>query len=273
VARFLVDAFNSDHIGPEALEKTVSFLSSNSSVISAVLASPGSAVISELLYDQGDTDSFIDKYLYSSKGGRAVRGRLVAMQKHLPVLCERYIEKQNEVIIGSLGSGPGRYVINSVLRLRELGYGKCVKAYCFDSDENAVQRGKRNAVIHGVDDCVKFKRADFNRNLPDYYKNRFDILVLKGILCPYDSRGCRTLIEHVKVMLKQGGILIASNVSKKMPEQDPFICFIMNKILNWIMNYKDEAELRSIFENAGLQWEGSFTDDLGFHIMGIGKSQ
>lgn len=273
VAEFLVNAYSGSNIDPAALEQTLSFLSANSAIISSVLASPGSAVISELLYDQLDTDSFIDKYFYNSKGGQAVRGRLEAMQEHLLLLSERFLKKQNEVAIGSLGSGPGRYIINTILRLREKGYMNSVKAFCFDTDENALLRGKRNAVSHKVEDSVKFKRADFNRNLSTYYRNKFDILVLKGVLCPYDSRGCSTLIEHVTIMLKERGILIASNVSKKMPDEDPFTCFLMNNVANWVMNYKDEAELQTIFENAGLKWEGSFTDDLGFHIMGIGRAE
>lgn len=68
-----------------------------------------------------------------------------------------------------------------------------------------------------------------------------------------------------------GGTIIASNVSKKMMEDDPFTCFIMNSIVNWVMCYKDESELKDIFEDAGFIWKGSFADDLGFHIMGIGE--
>ncbi|MBI4690039.1 MAG: hypothetical protein HY754_07200 [Nitrospirae bacterium] len=126
-------------------------------------------------------------------------------------------------------------------------------------------------MINGVSDVVRYKRSDMQGKIVGYYQNKFDVLVLKGILCPYDSRGCRTLLEHVKVMLKPGGTIIASNVSKKMVEDDPFTCFIMNSIVNWVMCYKDESELKDIFEDAGFIWKGSFADDLGFHIMGIGE--
>jgi predicted secreted protein len=81
------------------------------------------------------------------------------------------------------------------------------------------------------------------------------------------------LLEHIKEMLKPGGTVVASNVSKKMVEDDPFTCFIMNNLVNWVMNYKDEDELRGIFGAAGYEWKGAFTDELGFHIMGIGVIQ
>ncbi|HDH07744.1 MAG TPA: class I SAM-dependent methyltransferase [Candidatus Moranbacteria bacterium] len=271
VADFLVGAYNGDDIDPAMLEKTVSFLVANSAIAATVLASPGSSVISELLYDQEDTNSVIDQYFYNSRGGMAVKGRLDAVQKHLPIITERYLKEQSEVIIGSLGSGPGRYMADAISQLRAKGYPNSVKAICFDVDENAVLRGKRIAAIYGVTDAVRFKRADMQGNMVKYYHDKFDILVLKGILCPYDDKGCRTLLEHVRPMLKTGGTIIASNVSKKMVEGDPFTCFIMDNIVNWVMDYKDEAELRSIFEAANINWESSFTDDLGYHIMGVGR--
>ena len=277
VADFLVEAYTCKRSSVDLamLERTVSFLTANSAIAAAVMASPGSSIISELLYDQEYTDSVIDQYFYSSPGGEAVKGRLIAMQEHLPVIMEKYIKEKGEVTVGSLGSGPGRYIINSILNLRlnlrEKGYLNSIKAHCFDIDENAIRRGKRNASIYGVAEDVRFRRTDMQGNVVAYYHNKFDILVLKGILCPYENSGCRMVLDHAKVMLKPGGTIIASNVSKKMVQDDPFTCFIMNEIVNWVMIYKDENELKSMFEDTGLKWEGSFTDHLGFHIMGIGK--
>ncbi len=269
VADFLMRAYNGEEVNPVMLEETISFFTSNSAITAVVLASPGSSIISEILYDYRSTTSTIDTYFHESKGGRAVKGRLMAMQKNLPPIIESYLQKKGEVTIGSLGSGPGRYMIDAILQFKARGYNENVKAICFDSDENAIRRGKWNAKIYGVSDNIKFKRSDMFGSIVGYYKNRFDVIVLKGILCPYDSRGCRTLLEHIKEMLAPGGTVVASNVSKKMVEDDPFTCFIMNKIVNWVMNYKDEEELRGIFEASGYKWKGSFTDDLGFHIMGI----
>lgn len=227
------------------------------------------SIISEIFYDCRYSTSIIDNYFYESKGGRAVKGRLIAMQHNLPLIIEPYIQKKGEITIGSLGSGPGRYMIDVISQFKARGYNGKVKAICFDSDENAIRRGKWNAKIHGVTDNIRFKRTDIQGRIVGYFKNRFDVIVLKGILCPYDSRGCRTLLEHIKEMLTPGGTVVASNVSKKMLRDDPFTCFIMNNIVNWVMNYKDEEELRGIFEAAGYKWKGAFTDDLGFHIMGL----
>jgi len=272
IAEFLVRAYQTGDDNPVLLERTISFFTANSVLASAVLSGPGSSIVSELLYDQEYNDSFIDQYFYNSRGGSAVKGRLESMQGCLPMLIkEEFLKRKREAVIGSLGSGPGRYIIHTALQLSQNGYRDLIKAICFDIDENAVLRGKRLAEIHGVSDIVRFKRANMHGRVAEYFRKRFDVLILKGILCPYEASGCRTLLEHVKGMLKIGGILIASNVAKKMVKDDPFTCFIMNKLLNWAMSYKDEGDMQSIFESAGLKWQGCFTDSYGYHIMGVGR--
>lgn len=275
VADLLVKAYNANSakgISPAELEEIAMFFMRNSIVAAAVLASPGGSVISELLYDQvGGTE--VDRYFFKSGGGSAVKGRLEAMEKRLPVFMKEYLEKNGSVAVGSLGSGPGRYIISAVKNLLDHGASKgTVKGYCYDSDAHAMWSGKRKAVISGVGDAVSFRRVDMmGKSLPTHKKSTLDILVLKGILCPYEAPGCKMVLDHVKPMLKPGGMIIASNVSTAMVEGDPFTCFIMNEIVDWVMAYKTEEELRQIFEASGLIWEGSFSDDLGYHIMGVGR--
>lgn len=277
VAKFLSESYSRKNgkdvaLDPGLLEETVSFLAAHSVIAAAVLASPGSSIISELIYEQIG-DSPVDMYFFKSRSGAAVKGRQEAMQNYLVAVMSKCIKERGKVAVGDLGSGPGRYIINAVLRLFEKGHPRgAVRASCFDIDENAVLRGNRLAVIYGVDDAVRFRRVDMQRELPKFQKGKFDILLLKGILCPYDPQGCRTLMEHVKPMLRSGGTVVASNVSKKMAEDDPFTCFIMNRIGNWVMCYKDEAELKGVFEGAGFIWKGSFADPLGYHIMGVGET-
>jgi hypothetical protein len=71
-------------------------------------------------------------------------------------------------------------------------------------------------------------------------------------------------------MLAKGGCIIASNVTPKMLEEDPFTYFIMKDVLNWSLIFKDEDLLKDIFKKAGLKWQKSFSDDCGYHNMGIG---
>ena len=74
-------------------------------------------------------------------------------------------------------------------------------------------------------------------------------------------------------MLAKGGCIMASNVSPKMLKDDPFTYFIMDQITNWKLVFKDEALLKDIFLRAGLKWQRGFTDDYGFHHIGIGTKK
>ena len=252
----------------EAEEAAVAYFAKNSSIGAAVLASPGSSVISETLYEGGHTFSPIDRYFFESKGGRAVRARLLAVEDRLPDIINELLRQGRGVRIGNLGSGPGRDVID-VLAEHYIGVTS-VTAVNADIDEMAVMRGKRMAEIKGVSHLITFTRADFV-SYARHNRQKFDILLLIGMLCPFDTDSCTLYLEMVKKLLKPGGYLIASNISKRMLAEDPFTCHLMAALGNWVMIYKDEQELRGIFEKAGYAWQGSFTDSFGFHIMGVGS--
>ncbi|MBI4691211.1 MAG: class I SAM-dependent methyltransferase family protein [Nitrospirae bacterium] len=216
VAEFLRNTFNGGRIEPAMLEETIAFFTANSAITSCVLASPGSSIISELLYAQRKTTSVIDQYFYNSKGGMAVKGRLKAMQEHLPKIMERHLKSKGAVIAGSLGSGPGRYMIDAVSRLHAKGYNENVKAFCFDLDENAILRGKCNAVINGVSDVVRYKRSDMQGNIVGYYQNKFDVLVVKNPAV--ETAGRQTAKEDTLWQRPQGVLL---NLNNYPPDRKP----------------------------------------------------
>ncbi len=43
----------------------------------------------------------IDRYFLQAKAGRAVKGRLVAIEKELPKIIEEYCKKKGDVLIGN----------------------------------------------------------------------------------------------------------------------------------------------------------------------------
>lgn len=102
-------------------------------------------------------------------------------------------------------------------------------------------------------------------------KEKFDIIILVGVLCGLPPESCVMVLKKAHKHLKENGCIIVSNVSPKMLEKDPFTYFIMEKITNWKLIFKEEELLKDIFKKSGFNWEKSFTDDYGFHYMGIGK--
>ncbi|MDI6603469.1 MAG: methyltransferase domain-containing protein, partial [Patescibacteria group bacterium] len=204
-----------------------------------------------------------DQYFLRSKGGQAVKERLKAIREELPKIIEEYRQK-GEVLIGNLGSGPGRDVID----IFSAHYKNAldVKAIHIDKDRLALEKGERMAEVKRVRDQIEFIEANFLK-----YKStkKFDIALLIGILCPLEFEMCVRILKRIKRLLKKDSCIVVSNVSKKMLEEDPFTCYLMS-LLNWKLVFKDEGELKQIFEKAGYIWKGCFTESYGFHLIGKG---
>ena len=52
------------------------------------------------------------------------------------------------------------------------------------------------------------------------YRKEIDLGLLIGVLCGLENRTCIAVLKRIRRYFKEGRILIASNVSKNMPERD-----------------------------------------------------
>jgi len=265
VKDFLINSYKGLPVSPELEEEVYNYFIAHSIFSAATIANPGTSVITEFLYDESSSLFPIDNYFLQSEAGKAVKARLIAIEKELPKIIEKYRSK-GDVLIGNLGSGPGRDIIN-VLSTNYQNVSN-VKAINVDKDTTALKRGKRIAKIKGVDRFIEFVQGNFLK-----YKTaqKFDIVLLIGILCSLKTEDCINVLKVIKRLFKKDGCLIVSNVSKKMLEEDPFTYFLMKRVGNWSLVFKDEEELKQIYEKAGYNWKEYFTDSYGFHIIGIGS--
>jgi len=264
VRDFLIKSYNGIPVAPEIEEEVYNYCVNHSMIFTAALTNPGTSVLTEFLYEGIPSPSPLDNYFLQSKAGRAVKARLLAIEKELPKIIDTYRSK-GDVLIGNLGSGPGRDVIN-VFSTHYQNVSN-IKAINIDKDINALKRGKIMATKQKVDHLVKFVQESFlNYNSPQ----KFDILLLIGILCPLDTETCINILKTIKKNLKEDGCLIASNAAPKMQKDDPFTYHIMEWGPNWKMVFKNEEELRQIYEKAGYIWKGYFLDSYGFHTIGMG---
>ncbi len=266
VKDFLIDSFKGVPVSPEIEACAYDYFLSRSVITAATVANRGSSVTTEFLYDENGSrlPSPIDRYFLQAKAGRAVKARLAAIEKELLKIIEEYRRKKDDVLIGNLGSGPGRDVINTLYHYRNILH---VKAVHIDKDGKALERGKRMAIAKGVDHLIEFVETDFLKYRP---AKKFDIVLLIGVLCPLEIKTCITYLRAIRRLLAENGCLIAGNASKKMLEEDPFTCHIMEWTANWKLVYKDEEEMEQIYRGAGYVWKGCFLDSYGFHIMGVG---
>jgi len=266
VKNFLIKSYKGLLISPETEERFYNYFISHSIFSTATVANPATSVITELLYkgaEKLNLPSPIDQYFLRSKAGRSIKARLKAIEEELHKIIEEYRQKR-AVLIGNLGSGPGRDVIN--VFASHYRNTLDVRAVHIDKDRFAIERGKRIATIKKVNHLIDFIEGSFLKYKP---VKKFDIILLIGILCPLEFEICIAILKKIKQSLKNDGSLIVGNVSKKMLKEDPFTCHLM-KLGNWRMVFKDEDELKQIFKKAGYEWKRCFTDSYGFNIMGVG---
>jgi len=264
VKDFLMRNYKGLPVSAEMAETTYNYFVNHSVIAAATISNPGTSVITELLYEGTSSSCPLDQYFLQSKAGKAIKARLIAIKEELPKIIEEY-RKQGDVLIGNLGSGPGRDVIDVLFNYyRDISN---VRAINIDRDKVALERGKRIAKSKGIDHLVDFIPGNFLNYKPS---TKFDILLFVGILCPLNIETCIEYLKTIKTLLKENGCLIASNVSKKMLKDDPFTCYIMEWGANWKLVYKDEQELKQIFDKAGYVLKRYFLDSYGFNIMGIG---
>jgi len=138
------------------METFYNFFISRSVFSAATVANPSTSVITELLYEEAEKlnlPSPIDQYFLKSKAGKSLKTRLEVIKKELFKMIEEY-RKKGEVLIGNLGSGPGRDVIDVLAsHYRDVSD---VRALHIDKDKFALERGKRLAKIKGVDHLIDF---------------------------------------------------------------------------------------------------------------------
>ena len=267
VKDLIIKKYSQIPISEEEEEEVLEYFINNSVFSAATVANPATSVVTEFLYGEPKAPLPIDQYFFTSKGGKAIKSRLVRVEENFHTLAETYL-KRGDVLIGNLGGGPGRDTIDVFSKY--YSDNKNITAVNVDKDKNAIKRGKRIADAVGVLNKIEFSENNFMKYNP---REKFDIIILVGVLCSLPIETCILVLKKAQRMLAKGGCIMASNVLPKMLKDDPFTYFIMEKITNWKLVFKEEDILKDIFTKAGLKWQRSFTDDYGFHCVGIGTKK
>lgn len=236
------------------------------SFISKILMkNPATFKMLELIYTGKGIQGAIDQYAFGSLSSQALRNKLSSVVARVGTMIKIKINKKNRMKILNLGSGSGRDTIGFLSGVSYLI--NFVSIDCIDVDPEALQKG--NELIKGENyGEINFIEGNLLRLS---YRKEIDLGLMIGVLCGLENRTCIAVLKRIRRYFKEGGILIASNVSKNMPEKDPFMSYLLKEIIGWKFVYKNSEELHEIFEKAGYKWKGIFYDEpTKFHGMGIG---
>lgn len=246
----------------------VEYFRENSWFSRILMSNPGTFEMLEKVYTEQGVPGVIDEFLFTTISARALLYRQRTIISWLSNWINEMLIQNSEIKIANLGSGPGSDTIKVLSRNPHFLNSTFIK--CVDIEEKSLQVGRQSAKEKGLAQNFEFIKANL-MNLP--WRNTEDIELLIGILCGLEAKVCVLVLKKIKRYLKKGGILVASNVLTTMRERDPFMTYILTRVIGWNLVFKTPEDLREIFEQAGYKWKGIFFDEpTQFHGMGIGES-
>ncbi|MFH0923186.1 MAG: methyltransferase domain-containing protein [Candidatus Falkowbacteria bacterium] len=213
-------------------------------------------------------ESELDNYFINSLSGQALRDRLDAVINH-GVINILQLTAQDNFKIVNCGCGTSRdlVAIMSHLRDQNIQLENIINVDCVDVDVDALAVARELVMQENL--TKNFNLINKNFLSLNYYHNVKMAFVI-GVLCSLPHNRCVALLKKLKKYFAKDCIVVVSNVSTTMREQDPDMAYSLKEIIGWNLVYKTIDELKCILKAAGYKWLGCFYDEpLRFHAMGI----
>jgi len=210
--------------------------------------------------------SFWEWYFLNTKPAKATRQRKKAV---IDLLVKLIDEMKMDCNILDVGSGNGEIVITAFKQLNN-PHSK-IHATCIDKCEKALETGRSILKTEGMANKIDFVEV----NMWDFpkYSNLYEIIILSGITCPMDDHGMEIVLKKYKKMLKAGGYIILTNVSRRIISLVPLLiefCSQKSIIGEKKLQYKSPKKVKQIMEKAGYKVIKSIEVG-GYHTIAIGK--
>lgn len=202
------------------------------------LISPGSWRCLEIVY-RNKPRRLLDYYFLRSQSARGARSRLRVLQAAIRDSIRCFSGTATPISIISLGSGPGREVLDSL----PIGPdGTWVEGTCVDKDPAALRYAREMANKRGLDGRAQFVRANALRlsGLTGY-----DVGVVSGLLDYFETQTAVALLERLRGCLSPGGIALVANMRRHR------LASTMRVLGNWKLVYREPDELERLLVRAG----------------------
>lgn len=266
-------SFDAAKTGPEGFLATRSYFRRKSCIGSAVISMPPTSAVTEMLYERRPATP-VDEYFCGSKAGRAIANRFDAVVAVTSELIAAQLKEKEVVLVANLGSGPGRDTLRVLEQLDPKERAR-VRVVLLDNDQRALQEGAQAAKMLGMEGSFHFRYMDFakaTRRSADQIEEKFDIILLIGIVCPLSMRMSRNIVFRSSTLLNEEGVIVTSAAHKRMEEEDPFTDYIMRNLGGWSLEYKDEPGLQALLEETGFRdIRIHYDEPFHFHTIAVSR--
>lgn len=246
-------------------EYVIDFFNEHSLITSEVSADPGTYLMLEKIYTKENVSGVIDNYYWHCLAGQALRNRLEAAISYSAKLMTDRVKEMGKQLILNLGAGPGRDTIE--MCLREPSLTRNVFVDCIDLDAGSIAKGQELVSLHNLDN-FRFSQVDIHKLK---YRAEADYGLLIGILCPFKADICVKILRIIKRYFKPGAQVVSACLLDEQLNKDPLCSYLLKETAGWALDYKSKGLLKTIYEEAGYIWKGSFSDEpTNFYEIGIG---
>ena len=196
-------------------------------------------------------DGLWDSWFQQLAASNAVRERKEDFKE---IILSFIKERGNQNIrIMNLGSGPAREIKELLEADSEKLFSKTTFD-CYDFDIRAINYAKE--LMNNASNVNFFQKSAVRIALKKNIKNEipwsYDLIYSTGLFDYLDERVAVRLVNNLKKLLKQDGIMAISNFRDKYSNSSSMW---MEWIGEWYLIYRTEAEFKQIFCNGGFSSE------------------
>jgi len=210
----------------------------------------------------------IDRVYLDSVGWRRIRQRKVHMLTMLDRAIELTRRRGLPVQILDIAAGPGRYVLEAILRHATTD----IAAVLCDRDEGGLEAGRRLAESLGVRTASYQKSDAFSSAAIASHTPKPNIAIVSGLyeLFPDNDRVLESL-RGLAAALTDGGLLIYTN-QPSHPQQEMIARVLPNRDGDpWVMRCRTQSEMDQLVASVGFAKLETLIDDDGIFSVSLAR--
>jgi len=209
---------------------------------------------------------WIDRFYLNSPGWRGIRQRKVHLQQLLDDAIERLRGQGRAVKILDIAAGPGRYVLDTIARYRNLE----ISATLCDRDPGGLAAGRRLANELGIATATYLESDAFDASAIAAIEPRPSIAIASGLYELFPGNAAiRESLRGLAQVIEPGGMLIYTD-QPWHPQQEMIARVLPNRDGDpWVMRCRTQAEMDQLVAAAGFEKIRQLIDDEGIFSVSL----
>jgi len=198
---------------------------------------------------------------------RSVRSRGALTQSAISLLLQIITDTpgpREKLTIISLGSGSARQMLHAVAANNV--HGDAINLILVDNDLQALERGRKNARLLGIEDIVDRRETTVGRFLEDVEPASVKLCEMVGLTDYFDDEKFHRYLDGIHHALAEDGFFLGANISSRDEAS------YAHGVACWPkMFYRTKEEILERIETAGFKRERIWAGDCGLYTYWVAR--